>query len=92
MPPQHVAIIGGGLTGLSAAYRLAPKAKVTLLEASNHVGGWVGSTKQHIKFTSPSGETVEGDVTLESGPRSIRPKGLSAASMLKLVSFFLHRV
>lgn len=39
---QQIAIIGGGITGLAAAYRLrtlAPAAAITLFEASGHLGG-----------------------------------------------------
>ena len=39
---QKIIIVGGGITGLAAAYRLeqiAPQAQVTLLEASGHIGG-----------------------------------------------------
>ncbi len=39
---MHTIIVGGGITGLSAAYYLqkfAPKAQVTLLEASHRLGG-----------------------------------------------------
>ena len=38
----HVAVIGGGITGLAAAHRLselAPSIKTTLFEAGSHVGG-----------------------------------------------------
>jgi protoporphyrinogen oxidase len=41
----HIVILGGGPAGLGAAYRLASqnRAQVTLLEASDHVGGNAGS-------------------------------------------------
>ena len=38
----HIAIIGGGIAGLAAAYRLAremPDARVTLLEGTDRLGG-----------------------------------------------------
>ena len=40
--PSKIIIVGGGITGLAAAYRLeqiAPHADITLLEASDHIGG-----------------------------------------------------
>ncbi len=41
-PTRHVAVIGGGITGLAAAYRLReldPQAAVTVFEASERLGG-----------------------------------------------------
>jgi len=37
--PQRVAIIGGGISGLAAAYLLAPNHSVTLFEAAPRLGG-----------------------------------------------------
>ncbi len=37
--PQRVAIIGGGVSGLAAAYMLAPHHAVTLFEAASTLGG-----------------------------------------------------
>ena len=43
----HVAVVGGGIAGLTAAYRLAQQgAKVTVYEATNRVGGKIRSTKK----------------------------------------------
>lgn len=59
-------ILGGGISGLSAAYYAAKNAKITsvsLLEASNRVGGWIRSR------VSPNG------AIFEQGPRSIRVPG-----------------
>ena len=104
---KHITVLGGGLTGLTSAYRLAqlvksssqrgnvssilhPEAKITLLEHSSRVGGWVQSRRRSIDL--PDGVkddlnvTGKIDVVLESGPRSIRPRGSKgAAQMLKLV-------
>ena len=41
-PPLHLAVIGGGITGLTAAYRLTkllPQANIQLFEASKRLGG-----------------------------------------------------
>lgn len=59
------AILGAGISGLSAAYYALQNSKVTpivILEASNRVGGWLRSIKQ------PDG------TIFEQGPRSIRAK------------------
>ncbi|MBO9532691.1 MAG: protoporphyrinogen oxidase [Solirubrobacteraceae bacterium] len=47
-PVRHVVVIGGGISGLAAAHRLAGRAaavdlplEVTLLEASERLGGWI---------------------------------------------------
>lgn len=89
-PPQHVTILGAGLTGLVTAFRLSqaiPSAKITLIDKAERAGGWVGSTRHSVAFKDQDGQDVEGEVTLESGPRSIRPRGSAgAAGMLKLVS------
>lgn len=37
--PLRIAIIGGGISGLGAAHRLAPHHQVTLFEAGDYVGG-----------------------------------------------------
>jgi oxygen-dependent protoporphyrinogen oxidase len=58
--PQHVVVIGAGISGLACAYRLQQLGvKVTLLEAGARVGGVIG--------------TVERDGFLfESGPQSFQ--------------------
>ena len=69
-------VVGGGISGLSAAYylrKLVPNCKLTLLEASSRLGGWVHTTK----FDDGS--------VFEHGPRTIRPAGVSGANTLQLV-------
>ena len=88
-PDRHITILGEGLTGLYAAYRLSssPDIKVTLLDSASRVGGWVDSRNRPVKFIDDKGELVQGEVTLESGPRSIRPRASRGApGMLRLVS------
>ena len=72
-----IAILGGGISGLAAAYRLLDKVKdpsgITVLESSDRVGGWLQS------FV-----TEEGAV-FELGPRSIRPAGNAGMATLKIV-------
>lgn len=38
-PSKRIAIIGGGISGLAAAYLLAPEHRITLFEAENRLGG-----------------------------------------------------
>lgn len=57
MKPVDVIIVGGGITGLSAAYRLqkdAPELKVVLLEASDRLGGKIW-TQQEDGFVMEAG-------------------------------------
>lgn len=71
-----IAVLGGGLGGLSATFYLLtkhPKQAVTLIEASNRLGGWIKST------------ILEGNIIFEQGPRTIRPFGPSATETLALV-------
>ncbi|KAJ9050886.1 hypothetical protein DSO57_1009996 [Entomophthora muscae] len=78
MTQKKVVVLGGGISGLAAAWRLAkraPKDKlhVTLLEASPRAGGWLK--------TKP----VPGVGIFECGPRSLRPAGLPGLSTLGLI-------
>jgi protoporphyrinogen/coproporphyrinogen III oxidase len=53
-------IVGGGITGLSAAWHLLkqnPKVKITLLEKENRLGGWIRTCN-------------EGGYLFEKGPRT----------------------
>ncbi|KAG0650677.1 Protoporphyrinogen oxidase [Hyphodiscus hymeniophilus] len=64
---KHIAILGGGITGISAAYYIAreiPTAKITIYEASKRLGGWL---------QSKSVDVGNGDIVFESGPRTLRP-------------------
>jgi oxygen-dependent protoporphyrinogen oxidase len=74
MAPYSAVVLGGGISGLTAAYYLARMGrKVALVEASNRLGGWM-KTIRH------------GDgVFYEEGPRSIRPMGPSARSTCLLI-------
>jgi oxygen-dependent protoporphyrinogen oxidase len=72
-PPSHdVAVLGGGITGLAAAYYLArdlPRAKITIYEASDRLGGWLSSSRVPVK---------DGSVIFEAGPRTLRPSSNGA--------------
>lgn len=63
---KRVAVVGGGITGLSAAYHLAlilPNAKITLFESEKRLGGWL-----HSELISVD----DGEVLFEWGPRTLR--------------------
>ncbi|KFY94105.1 hypothetical protein V498_04064 [Pseudogymnoascus sp. VKM F-4517 (FW-2822)] len=78
--PEHIAILGGGITGLVAAAiatKLNPESKITLYESSERLGGWV-----HSEVVQSS----DGPVVFELGPRSLRPattRGYHALSMVQ---------
>ncbi|MFV0339424.1 MAG: protoporphyrinogen oxidase [Parachlamydiaceae bacterium] len=57
--PDRVCVLGGGISGLAAAYQLQKKCSVTLLEKESRVGGWIRSESKEGFF-------------FESGPRSLR--------------------
>ena len=66
---HNVAILGGGVTGLASAYYLTkelPRAKITIYEASDRIGGWLSSTRVPVK---------DGTILFEAGPRTLRPAG-----------------
>lgn len=75
---SRVAVLGGGISGLSAAYFLAKKhsdpSKITLVEGSGRLGGWVHSVR------------ADNGAIFEQGPRSLRPSGPAGSTTLKLVS------
>jgi protoporphyrinogen oxidase len=79
-PKQNVAILGAGITALSAAYHLllTPNPpKITIYEKSDRVGGWLQSKYVDLKDGS-------GSVLFETGPRNIRPvvpTGLATVSL-----------
>jgi oxygen-dependent protoporphyrinogen oxidase len=59
---MKVIIVGGGITGLSAAWflhRKHPEAQITLLEKENRLGGWIRTSR-------------EGGFLFEKGPRTFQ--------------------
>lgn len=78
--PHHV-IIGAGIGGLALGYFLRQKAeenfRLTILEASDRVGGWI-KTK------------VEEGFLFEQGPRSFRPEGSGIATLQLIESLGLQ--
>jgi oxygen-dependent protoporphyrinogen oxidase len=72
-PPKSIAILGGGLTGLSTAWyltRLLPEAKITIYEAQKRMGGWIQTDKVEVK--TPDGEV--GTVHFERAARMVTPQ------------------
>ena len=62
---MKVSVIGGGISGLTAAFycsKLPQVTSVKVYESSHRLGGWVQST-------------VKNDFIFEHGPRTIRPAG-----------------
>ncbi|KAF2478292.1 Protoporphyrinogen oxidase [Lindgomyces ingoldianus] len=65
--PEQIAVLGGGISGLSSAYFTAlefPNTKITIYERSEELGGWIRSKRVKV----PGGEVV-----FEQGPRTLRP-------------------
>lgn len=76
---EDVAVLGGGITGLAAAYYVAkyrPKARISIFEAAPRLGGWL---------QSKSVEVAGGRVLFEQGPRSLRAGAASSAVTNHLV-------
>lgn len=71
-------ILGGGISGLSAAYYLLKKTTLNqrpkLFEASKRFGGWIKTDQ------SPT----EKQVRFECGPRTLRPGGIRGLNTLEL--------
>ena len=55
---MQIAIIGGGISGLTAGYRLHQKFDVTLFEASSYIGGHTNTIEV---------QTDSGDVAVDTG-------------------------
>lgn len=77
---REIAVLGGGLTGLSTAFKLSqelPDAKITIFEKSNRLGGWIDSEVVKVD---------DGEVLFEWGPRTFRVANSAGSfSMLDMV-------
>ncbi|RUS24449.1 protoporphyrinogen oxidase [Jimgerdemannia flammicorona] len=89
MPVSHqIAVLGGGISGLSAAYYLSQNVpattKIVLFEGSKRVGGWIESKR--VGTCGPEkGKPGNEGVLFELGPRSLRPKGAGGVVALDLI-------
>lgn len=76
--PFRVVILGGGISGLTAAHTILKHAKVptevTILEQQRRMGGWLESTR------------FDDGTVFEHGPRSARSYGNVAIEALTLVT------
>ncbi|KAJ7104441.1 hypothetical protein B0H15DRAFT_766583 [Mycena belliarum] len=82
MAPKHIAILGGGLTGLSSAFHLSrrfPSSTITIIEKSKTLGGWASNTE---RVQLPGGR---GSVVLEGGPHTVRPASNSVLELVNLL-------
>lgn len=71
--PETIAVLGGGLTGLTTAWyltRVLPQAKITLYEASDRLGGWIDT--EQVNVQSPDGK--KGTVRFERAARMVKPQ------------------
>ena len=79
---QRVAVLGGGISGLAAAWNLAwrqPNLDILLLERSEKLGGWLQSHRVGVE------EEGERGGVFELGPRSLRTAGVVGKTTLALV-------
>ena len=77
---QTFAVLGGGITGLAAAYYLTreiPTAKITIYEGSDQLGGWLRSKRVDVE---------QGTVLFETGPRTLRSNTPAGMVILEMVS------
>ncbi|KAI0452734.1 hypothetical protein F5B21DRAFT_515833 [Xylaria acuta] len=68
---REIAVLGAGITGLTAAHYLARHAKdahITIYEASDRPGGWIKADR--VEVEGEQGQ--QGHVLLQKGPRMLR--------------------
>lgn len=79
---MKIAVLGGGLTGLSAVFHLSrrfPKSQITLLEKQARLGGWVSS--QRVSVNLEDGKQAQ--LVLEQGPRTLRPNSEAVFELVR---------
>ncbi|EIN08516.1 FAD/NAD(P)-binding domain-containing protein [Punctularia strigosozonata HHB-11173 SS5] len=84
MSRRHIAVLGGGISGLSGAYHLSrrfPDALVTVVEKSDRFGGSIRSLRVRI---ADNDQRHFASVLVESGPRTLRAS--NAAHVLELIN------
>lgn len=80
----NVAVVGGGITGLTAAWKLMRDPKctaITLYEKSHKLGGWMESEE------IPVGD---GKVVFEYGPRTLKWSKATGEYILDMVRYTTH--
>ncbi|KAH8177585.1 flavin containing amine oxidoreductase domain-containing protein [Sarocladium implicatum] len=85
---KHVAIVGGGLAGLTTAYYMAnavrENTKITIYEAAPRLGGWVKTDQVPVDVGGK-----KGIVNFERGPRSFSALGKNKSRYDDLVFYDL---
>ncbi|KAI8647246.1 protoporphyrinogen oxidase [Parasitella parasitica] len=88
-----IAVLGGGISGLSAAYYLARLAsgtsRIVLIEGEDRVGGWIRSRRvapgQYSRDNQPQLSNSKDSMLFEAGPRGLRPDGPNGAILLEMI-------
>lgn len=70
-----ISVLGGGISGLSAAYYLLKTGvpAVTIFEKTSRCGGWIKTKK------------FDEGYLFEAGPRTLRPKGIPGSNTLEMI-------
>ncbi|KAA1067520.1 oxygen-dependent protoporphyrinogen oxidase [Puccinia graminis f. sp. tritici] len=79
---SRIGILGGGLAGLTSAYYLSKQLpesnQIIVWEKAHRFGGWVQSSRV-------DDQNNRTPLVFESGPRSVRPKGLAGLISIELI-------
>ncbi|KAM6503230.1 protoporphyrinogen oxidase [Amanita muscaria] len=81
--PEHIVILGGGISGLSSAFHLSrsfPESRITLIEKEDRLGGWIRSERVTVRTPAASSS-----ILLEAGPRTLRPVDKSVLELVHLL-------
>lgn len=95
---SSIAVLGGGISGLSTAYylaRMAPSTtKIILIEGQQRMGGWIHSRRvapgNYDGRQTPLLSDDKDSILFEAGPRSLRPEGSNGAILLEMVKHNVH--
>ncbi|KAI0066873.1 Protoporphyrinogen oxidase [Artomyces pyxidatus] len=85
LPTPHIVVLGGGLTGLSAAFHLArkhPNAHITVVEKDARFGGWVRSERLEVEDEDGN----KASVLLEAGARTVRANAKPILELINLLN------
>ncbi|TFK49014.1 Protoporphyrinogen oxidase [Heliocybe sulcata] len=85
MVPSHIAVVGGGLTGLSSAWHLArrfPQTAISVIEKESRFGGWIRSERIEVDDGNGHRESM----VLEAGPRTLRPRSKAILELVHLLN------